>query len=116
MTLWSASDHGINRADTDGPILDMVENVQEAVGSATPSMKGLQLAPAISGSAPSDWDLWLAAASTSMEMPIQNQYNDDTNQVLLDNWENFVQGFQGQDEVVISGPNGQAPEYSSLWP
>ncbi|KAK3171571.1 hypothetical protein OEA41_003655 [Lepraria neglecta] len=115
MADWNVSDHGSHRADTGDPMFGMIENVQEAVEGVAPPMEGLQLAPSISGSAPFDWDPWLAAASTSMESSMRSQDNDDMNQMAWTNWENFVNGFQGQDEVVMSEPNGEAPGYSSIW-
>ena len=114
MADWNVSDHGSHRADTGDPMFGMIENVQEAVEGVTPPMEGLQLAPSISGSAPFDWDPWLAAASTSMESSMRSQDNDDMNQMAWTNWENFVNGFQGQDEVVMSEPNGEAPGYSAF--
>lgn len=115
MADWNASDQGNHRADTGDPMFGMIENVQEAVEGVTPPMEGLQLAPSISGSAPFDWDPWLAAASTSMESSIRSQYNDDMNQMAWTNWENFINGVQGQEEVVIPGSSDKAPGYSSLW-
>ena len=112
----NASDQDNHRADTGDPMFGIIENVQEAMEGVTPPVEGLQLAPSISGSTPFDWDPWLAAASTSIESSRRSQYNDDMNQMAWTNWENFVNCFQGQDEVVISVPNGEAPGYSSLWP
>lgn len=110
------SDQGIHRADSGGLTSGMIRKVPEAVKTVTPPMEAFPFAPSVSGSAPFDWDSWLAAASTSMDSSMQIQYDDEVNQMALINWENFVNGFQGQDEVVVSGPNDEAQEHSSLWP
>ena len=86
------------------------------VEGVTPSVQGLQLAPSLSTSAPFDWDPWLAAASTSVEPSMRSQYNENMDQMAWTNWENFVHGFQGQDEVVISESSDPATENSTSWP
>ena len=111
MADRNAPDQRDHRTDTGDPTLGMIDNVQEGVVGITPPMEGLQLAHSISDSTSFDWDPWLAAASTSMESSMGNQYDDDISQMVLTNWEEFVNGFQGQDEVVMSGPNGEAPGF-----
>lgn len=113
---WNVSDQSNHRANVGDPMFDMMGNVQEPVKGVLPTMNGRQLAPSMSSPAPFDWDPWLAAASTSMEPSMQSQNHDDTNQMAWTNWENFVDDFEGQDEVMIPGPNGEASGYSSsLW-
>ena len=101
---WNVSDQAVNRADNLGPTLDMVETVQEAVQGDLPPAEAHELAPN-PDLVPFDWDPWLAAASTSLESSMQSQYSDDTNQAAWINWENFVNGFQGEDDIMMSGSN-----------
>lgn len=103
-------DQDLHRANT-GP---SNQYIQQAVDGVTPTMEGLQTA-SIEGSAPFDWDSWLAVASTSTDSSMRGQNTDHLNQIAWSNWENFVVGFQGQDEAVLSGSSGEAPAYPSLW-
>ena len=112
---WNVSDRGIYPNGTGDPDFGMIRNLQEANQCAAPSVEGIPFAHSISNSAPFDWNPWLAAASTSMEPSVQSQYNNEMVQEAWINWENFVCGFQGQDEGVIYGPSDGAPEHSSLW-
>lgn len=116
VTNWKVPGQSNHRAESGNSMIGMMQNVQEAVEGFKSPTEELQLASANAGSAPFDWDSWLAAASTSNESAMRSQHNDDVNQMALINWENFVNGFQGQDEVVVSGPNDEALGYSSLWP
>ena len=116
MPDWNVHDQGNHRAEGGDAMSGMMEKVQDRVGGVRPATDGLQLSGVNSESAPFDWDSWLAAASTSNEALMRSQDSGDVNQMALINWENFVNGFQGQDEVVVSGPNDEAMEYSGLWP
>ena len=113
---WDSYHHANDRTNSGDAMLDITQDVPKTVSGVAPSTDGHQFGPSNSGSGPFDWDSWLAATSTTMEESMQNQYNDDMNQMALINWENFVLGFQAQDEVVTSGPNDEALEPSSLWP
>ncbi len=104
---------GNHRADTEHHMYGMVNDPQ-GPESATLSMKGIQMA-SIPGSTPLDWDPWLAAASTSMEPAMGGQHHDDLDQTAWANWEKFVDGFQAQDETMMSGPSLDVPEFPSLW-
>ena len=116
MADWNVSEKEDHRADIGDSMLDMIPDVQERVKDVTSPLGELPMGPAISGSAPLDWDSWLTAASTSMGSITQNQDSDDMDQMAWYNWENFIHGFQGQDEVAFSGPNDEAADHSSFWP
>ena len=113
---WNASDQGNHGPDSGNPMMDVVQDVPKAVTGVALPADGLELAPFISGSAPYNWDSWLAATSTSMDGSVGNQNHDDVNQMALINWENFVHDFHGQDEIVTSGPNDEGLDHSNLWP
>ena len=106
MPDWNAPNQGSHRVGNGGPTFDMMEAVQGVAQGAQLPLEGLPLVPSVPGSAPFDWDPWLAAASMAMETPMQSRQYNDMNQVAWTNWENFVSDFQEQDEVVISGSNG----------
>ncbi|MCJ1435781.1 hypothetical protein MMC27_005156 [Xylographa pallens] len=106
---WNVPDQGNYSNGNGGSMFGMIGSTEETRGRAAPSVRGLHLAPSVWNSAPFDWDPWLAAASTSLES------NAEMNQEAWINWENFVTGFQGQDEGVIYGQNDGEPEYSSFW-
>lgn len=116
VTDWKVPGPSNHRAESGNSMIGMMQNVQEAVEGFKSPTEEFQLASANAGSAPFDWNSWLVATSTSNESAMRSQHNDDVNQMALINWENFVNGFQGQDEVVVSGPNDEALGYSSLWP
>jgi hypothetical protein len=116
MADWRNSDGGNHQVGIeDSAMFDVNNNVQDAVEGVTSPIEGAQVATSIAGPAPFDWDPWLAAASTSMQPSVQNQYKDDMNRMAWTNWENFVTDFQGQDEVMISRPDGETAGYPSLW-
>ncbi len=114
MPHLNASGQASDQANAGGLMAGATDNVQGAMDGVT--MGGLESTASFSGSAPYDWDPWLAAASTSMASSMQNQYDDDINQMAWTNWEDFVSGFQGQDEAVISVPDHEASESANLWP
>ncbi|MCJ1400147.1 hypothetical protein MMC11_003351 [Xylographa trunciseda] len=105
---WNASDQDNHLAAAEDPIFVMSENEQVIEGVTIPIDRFPQV-PTVSVPAPLDWDPWLAAASTSMRPSAQSHYNDDMNQLSWTNWENFVTGFQEQDEGMMYGLNDEAP-------
>jgi len=110
----TTSGRGDNGIETEQQTFGMFDSSQQAAEGGTPMMEEYHMA-SIQGSAPFDWDPWLAAASTSTGPAVGSQYNYDTNQLAWTNWENFVHGFQGQDESMLSEPSGE-PEFPALWP
>ena len=100
MVDWNTSAQGSHRADSGPPRLGRTENASHAMEGV---LEGVQVGPSVSGFEPFDWDPWLAAASNSMDFRMQshNHEDQDQDQMAWTNWENFVNGFQGQDGVVL---------------
>lgn len=94
---------------------DSNQSVQQVDNGFVTNMEGLEM-PAMSGHAPYNWDPWLAAASTSGEPSMGGSYNNHMDQLAWTNWESFVDGFQGQDEITLSGANGNAADLPNFWP
>ena len=113
---WNMFDHCNHHMDTEAPTTGQHEGTFAVNKDITTSMEGLDSAPSTQASAPFDWDPWLAAASTSAEPLTQGQYSDDLSQTAWTNWESFVNGFQGEDEMLFSGQNVEAADSSRLWP
>ena len=99
MVDWNASAQGSHRADSGPSRLGRIENTSHAMEGV---LDGVQVGPSVSGFEPFDWDPWLAAASNSMDFRMQNHNHEDQDQdqMAWTNWEKFVNGFQGQDDVV----------------
>lgn len=116
VAKMDASGHATEQAGSSEPDIGMLNDIQQSTKDFTPTMEGLQPIPLISSSVPLDWDPWLAAAASSMEPSIMNQYNDDVNQMAWTNWETFVDGFQGQDQDVLPSASGIVSGQSSIWP
>jgi len=76
---------------------EAVPNIYDFPGDFIQPMEGLEQVPLVSASA-LDWDPWLAAATKpGTEV---SQYNNDMNQMAWSNWEDFIAGFQDQDDMM----------------
>ncbi len=82
-----------NLANTGGAM----PNIYDVPGDFIQPMEGLEQVPLVSASV-LDWDPWLAAATKpGTEV---SQYNNDMNQMAWSNWEDFIAGFQDQDDMM----------------
>jgi len=95
VTDGSLPDQGSYQTITEDLMVGTARHEQEALAGYVPHMEGLQQTSYVPTSVPFDWGPWLATASIPMETPVQTQFNDDLDQMSWNNWEDFVNDFQG---------------------
>ena len=110
------TNHGVYKSDVGAPMLGMAHKFPESVERLMQPVEELQPVLPSTSSAPLNWDPWLAAASTSWDTSVRSQHNGNMDQMAWNNWENFVDGFQGQDDIIMYGPDPELSKDSSIWP